>query len=858
MKETQQVDKQKVLVLGMPGSGKTVFLSVLGTKYTTTALLARNAPLGIRLKPNVETALFVQKCQEALSNRRWPQSTLVAQAKSLSWDVLTGERKQFEIASFDYAGEIYERAFLSGGLTGSTSSYGLSLGDRDSAGSIYEQAKSLIHEADEAGVICIFISLSRICEESLPKAITAAHYILSNPDYSDKCLVVLTQSYDKRKEIAEAGGPELFLEKIGGAALSQCISDKIPVIELSSVNETEEVTIDSKVFSVPKKDFTSQGLLGVLLVAASLKAKGELKEIGDKYRKCLTLSYRYEYCKLGQGDILSRLKNSRAFFDSAKEFDKALNAFLSKEDNFISPDESWDSSLLSGYKKATDEEPEFLKIKEDANDAKKVEEAWMRAIREQLHKKVSTDDAAQTVISRVKGELNSFSNENDDFIFGFYPQPDEDFETTKRRWINEQIKYLHETDKNARNANLEKAKRTTLSLLVIFAIALACFFSFSILQRRSEEKIRTMAQKAVSLAENGNYHEASEMATKATSSRFSFLIKDSPLPNNFNSQCMAAISFSMEDRRLGETIKKYENLYGEISSSVPYFGEFADLAPSDYAKVVENKDAIKAIKSDKPTPPPFMKRAFNQELKTLKEHFALLIQAETNLHKICASSKKRKLETTLIELGKTYEDALTGQDVAWTNYFVVRDKLIAVLDAPFAKEITITNTPAELLENKILSTLLSMAKEIRSSTDRKLPKDLFTDCKNREERLEKLLVLVKDPEAKLEKNFAETTIVRIEKLRETLPSFLVFSAFNVENEKYNYLDTQSTMANRPVSFYVPNKNAPDKLSCVFYMPPKSAAQKFQLQAGGKTIWTRGTYKAGTWHGIRYVSIKMEK
>ena len=99
--------KGNVVILGVQGSGKTVFLSILGEE------LSRPGALGLQLTGKLRTGTrdYVREAYRRMRDENlWPQSTNEKDREELSWTVKCGSHPLFDVESLDCAGETIVRA----------------------------------------------------------------------------------------------------------------------------------------------------------------------------------------------------------------------------------------------------------------------------------------------------------------------------------------------------------------------------------------------------------------------------------------------------------------------------------------------------------------------------------------------------------------------------------------------------------------------------------------------------------------------------------------------------------------------------------------------------------------------------
>ena len=98
-----------VVILGVQGSGKTVFLSVLGETF------AEGGVFGLSLAGDPATEDFTAETFRLMEwERQFPESTDRTVAVPLHWTVHAGERELFSLSTLDCAGELIVDAFAPG------------------------------------------------------------------------------------------------------------------------------------------------------------------------------------------------------------------------------------------------------------------------------------------------------------------------------------------------------------------------------------------------------------------------------------------------------------------------------------------------------------------------------------------------------------------------------------------------------------------------------------------------------------------------------------------------------------------------------------------------------------------------
>ena len=243
-----------IAIIGTPGAGKTVFLSVLAMHY-------RKQEPG---KPwldykNRETQRYVTEAWDALQNQEWPPSTPPGKFPSLEWDLHTSDGEKHTLMVRDPAGQDV-RAI-----------YDAPVEDRT------EDQKALKLVFDSADMLLFLINLrpamdaagnqSKIDDIEIPLKLA----IQGAMDNRRRVLILVSQHdiiadrLELLKEQVSSGAQQAishFLPQIGG--LLQSHKTAIGTLFVASVAETVPVVEDGKTYRRPKSEFCSQGLKEVL------------------------------------------------------------------------------------------------------------------------------------------------------------------------------------------------------------------------------------------------------------------------------------------------------------------------------------------------------------------------------------------------------------------------------------------------------------------------------------------------------------------------------------------------------------------------------------------------------------------
>ena len=339
-----------VLVLGMPSSGKTVFLSVLGRNFTLVADDSDARPLGFRMRAiGRSTQEAVSRNYARLLGGEWPASTVAGSVTPLTWDVFTGERKVFTLSSMDVSGESFVKAFCEGGGEAAGQGEGDGLLDMAQSEAGTDTAVRMLRElAVSAKVICFFVNIAAASRSLLgggrrtgpgtadadatrnyEEGVASICSLLDElPSLRSRTLVVLTQAHRHQSEIERAGGPSAFLGRVAPSLRQSVDEFGIPVIAVSAINERDSefgFDEDDEDNSVPES-IESDGLFGFLLVVAGMIPDARLAYVKDCYLQFL--SDKAKCLQLMSRTVLDRLPLVKAYARSGQAFEKACLDYL--------------------------------------------------------------------------------------------------------------------------------------------------------------------------------------------------------------------------------------------------------------------------------------------------------------------------------------------------------------------------------------------------------------------------------------------------------------------------------------------------------------------------------------------------
>ncbi len=382
----------EVLVLGVKGSGKTVFLSVLGHQYEGVGLF------GLSLSPDRRTWKWAYDYYQAMSpedglQQEFPPATDPKNNPvPLTWKVRLGTEPLFRMNTLECAGETMVKAFGEAGNAAAENEYSEAMTaafDAMDAGN----GAGLTAEADpvtklrvlakRAKVICLFLNprdfesqLAALPEwhaarlekklerlraegagaEALKKArmlnaralsearaglkgrygdmLDLLRTFLENDDYREKRLVfVLTQSGGLQRSIEEMGGAWGFLQSNVRQLETYDLRDRSEALAVSAVNNTELIEgEDGLEREHPCGPIESAGLEDFLLTVGGACSQ-KLAGLKKARRECLDAELRFTENLLDGGTADERWKSARQWFDAALAWNAEVSTFIDGLEN---------------------------------------------------------------------------------------------------------------------------------------------------------------------------------------------------------------------------------------------------------------------------------------------------------------------------------------------------------------------------------------------------------------------------------------------------------------------------------------------------------------------------------------------
>ena len=273
-----------IILLGGPGSGKTVFLTVFSHIYS-------NKKNGFQLTSNSKDAhRFCKRNWEVLESGNWPPPTPPGTLAHLEWELST-PKKNIELHAFDYPGEVYKKLFGAEKLS------------RINPESIKNEEALLLKKMNSSDIFLVLVSLGDLINKS-PNDSADTEWEFSNCiDYINKkipnhhCAVLFTkvdlyegvynQCGKSWKNVAEKYIPHIAkkypdISYFPVAAVSNTVAGNIPNVRL------------------PAKDFTPLGfdplmnwIKGKSIITGTTKC---IKKIAWILLSIILLTFMLQYC----------------------------------------------------------------------------------------------------------------------------------------------------------------------------------------------------------------------------------------------------------------------------------------------------------------------------------------------------------------------------------------------------------------------------------------------------------------------------------------------------------------------------------------------------------------------------------
>lgn len=244
--------EERIAVVGVDGSGKTVLMAALGEMYE------RPDENGYFLSADDSRTFHTVKAQiDRMRKGAWPNATDMEGVTSLNWTLCKRDGKRIaklvKLSFADYAGEVYRLAF----------------GEHaeDELAPYRNQVEALRDHIRSADMLLVLVNLKDIIDGNLASAKTCETMWLTKeiidlafddqnvfiPDR--EVALVFTQAAKYQSVIDESGG-------LGNAYRKYLphVESLYPELKLLSVSVVDKTVVDSNGFEVPAEDFASTGL----------------------------------------------------------------------------------------------------------------------------------------------------------------------------------------------------------------------------------------------------------------------------------------------------------------------------------------------------------------------------------------------------------------------------------------------------------------------------------------------------------------------------------------------------------------------------------------------------------------------
>ena len=247
---------QKVAIVGVEGSGKTVMLAGLGELYS------HPDEEGYFLTPkNYATATYVSEKIARMRKGEWPVATAEDVLQGLDWTLRRrqGERRRpadvCEVSCLDFAGEVYRYAFVREDAVPTT------LEDEVAALKNYvRNADDLIVLINLRDIIVHGVGDNRV-QEAMWITNAILSYALDEQQGSDvpRAAIVLSQADSYSQTIKSCGGPKGVLAKY-----LPHVSNNYDWLDVFAVSAVDKTVQDEDGNPVPAPDFTSAPLRKIM------------------------------------------------------------------------------------------------------------------------------------------------------------------------------------------------------------------------------------------------------------------------------------------------------------------------------------------------------------------------------------------------------------------------------------------------------------------------------------------------------------------------------------------------------------------------------------------------------------------
>ena len=296
----------KIAIVGVEGSGKTVLLSVLVDKYENPDAA------GIFLSPENRRALeFTKRNVALLRSGQWPAATTTNSV--LRWNLCKaspqGRRVLGELSLLDFASEHFRQAF----------------GEHDETekAAHTEEVQTLMSQIDDADIVLALVNLGDIVNGDMtgPRPLETMSLVKAILDYAvgrHRCAIVLTQTDSYRAVIKECGGPRETLEKY-----LPNVVNSYPGVPVFAVAAVHDVVPAADGFPVPARGYSSEGIDGLVAFFVEM-ATAKQRIIKKILKNVASVVIVILVCVCGNKGFPPPLRHYPSAQDYLEHFDKYL------------------------------------------------------------------------------------------------------------------------------------------------------------------------------------------------------------------------------------------------------------------------------------------------------------------------------------------------------------------------------------------------------------------------------------------------------------------------------------------------------------------------------------------------------
>ena len=350
----------RVVLLGVRGSGKTVFLSVLSRAFQNPGAFGFSLSGVVGTPTDEHTSAHYRAM---LFDKRWPDTTTENEFVHLSWSAKSGTNTMFALDSIDCAGELIVKALApsllpppgSGASTGegkrqtkrknadSNSLNTNDSGDSPASASVSENETLLRECVAAADVICLFvnprdIAAARVAVNATDDALVRhdamtrlLRTFLDTPAGEGKHIVLaITQSASPgiRRAIDTAGGPRSYLLQNEQFLSTILRFRSVPVLAVSAVNNTGDLDAKGKPTPLLKKDGMDSSGLVEFFLAIGAACSEDLTSLDNALQKVRAAQFTLAKRRHDGNSVKDRLAAAKALREAWDDYVSTANDYL--------------------------------------------------------------------------------------------------------------------------------------------------------------------------------------------------------------------------------------------------------------------------------------------------------------------------------------------------------------------------------------------------------------------------------------------------------------------------------------------------------------------------------------------------